>query len=337
MAEFQPYPEAPISIAGVTYQFMPHPLFADAPGWDEVYVIEGGEALIYQLGEPMTATLWALKVPKPSFRGEQHARSAEALAAYRAVPGLALANRLCLTRATSPDTLARYPDLAYATLMPWLDGVTWAGFLLDRAAGERYTGQQALRLASACAHALWELEAHRLAHTDVASGNIIIRELSDARARLELLDVENLYIPGFPPPPYLSHGAPGYQHPALDARGQWRPEGDRFAGAILLAEMLAWWDPAVRAATPDGSESLFQPSELQREDGARWSLMRDALWSLCPSTLELFDQAWASTRLEECPELGAWALALLEAQGINAAAFPGGGSDAPQSSADGGA
>jgi hypothetical protein len=306
-----------IVIAGVTYTFAPHPIFVlEAPEWDEVYVVEGGEALIYQLRDPADDTLWALKVPKPSYRVEQHARSAAALAAYRAVPGLTLANRICLTRSDCPDTLALFPDLEYATLMPWLDGITWAGFLLAREAGERYTGQQALRLASACAHALWELEAHHLAHTDVASGNVIIMQLGDERAQLELLDVENLYIPGFPAPPYLSYGAPGYQHNHLDKRGQWRPEGDRFAGAILLAEMLAWWDPAVRAATPLGAESLFRPAELQTEDGERWRLTRDAVWSLCPPALALFDQAWASARLEECPELGAWALALLNAPGI---------------------
>lgn len=317
MAEFQPYPDMPMTIAGGAYAFMPHPIFAQqAPDWDEVYVLEGGEALIYQLGNPNDGTLWALKVPKPSYRVEQHARSAAALAAYRSVPGLALANRICLTRATCPDTLAVYPDLEYATLMPWLDGITWAGFLLERDLGARYTGRQALRLASACAHALWELEAHHLAHTDVASGNVMILEIGDQRARLELLDVENLYMPNFPAPPYLSHGAPGYQHPNLDKRGAWRSEGDRFAAAIMLTEMLTWWDPAVRAATPVGAESLFRPSELQHEGSERWALMRDAVWSLCPAALALFDQAWASSRLEECPELGAWALALLEAQGM---------------------
>src|SRR5262249_41090511 len=152
----------------------------------------------------------------------------------------------------------------------------------------------ALRLALSCAHVLWELEAHHLAHTDIASGNVVLLDATDDLARLELLDIENLYQPHAPAPKYMSQGTPGYQHRHLGRQGQWCPAGDRFAGGIFLAEMLSWWDPVVRAATREGAESLFQPHELQAEGGTRWLAVRDAVWALCPPALALFDQAWAS-------------------------------------------
>jgi serine/threonine protein kinase len=309
VASFHPHLGMTITVGATVYQFMPHPLFA--ADMDEVFVIEGGEALIYQIQDLKFGDLWALKVTKPSYRGEQIERSVAALAPYASVTGLYLANRLCLTRADFPDLAAAYPELEYAVVMPWLPGRTWAGFLLSREAGERYTGAQALRLALACAHVLWELEAHHLAHTDIASGNVM---LTEDLAHIELLDIENLYQPHAPAPKYASRGTPGYQHRALGRQGQWCPTGDRFAGAILLAEMLSWWDPAVRAATPEGAESLFQPFELQEDGGARWQAMRDAIWALCPPALALFDAAWSSAALDACPELATWAWVLLESQ-----------------------
>lgn len=298
-----------LQIGAARYTFLPHPLFPHDR--DEVSVIEGGEAFVYQLQDVATRGYSALKVSKPSTRGEHIARAVAALAPYSHLPGLALGNRLCLDRARFPDLIARFPDLEYSVLMPWLPGRTWAGFLADRAASAVYTEAQALALASATAQVLWNLEAHHLAHTDVAGTNVI---LSPDLAHVELLDVENLYMPQAPTPRYMSHGTLGYQHPNLGPTGNWRADGDRFAGAILLMEMLVWADPLVRRYTPEGAESLFQPHELQTLDSPRWQAARDALWGMCPPTLSLFDQAWASADLAQCPELGSWALALIQSR-----------------------
>lgn len=307
MGSFQPYADMTLEIGGSYFAFLPHPLLPAE--MEEVYVIEGGEALIYQLQEIATGGLYALKVSKPSYRGEHIARAVAALAPYADLPGLSLGRRLCLTRAAFPRLIAELPDLEYAVIMPWLAGSTWAGFVADRAASEGYTPTDALALAAATAQVLWDLEAHHLAHTDIAGGNIVIGP--DFR-HAELLDIENLYIPDAPLPRYMSRGTPGYQHPHLGEHGNWCPDGDRFAGAILLAEMLAWADPLVRMRTPEGADALFQQRELQRVDVPQWQAARDALWALCPTTLALFDQAWVATTLDECPELGAWALALAQ-------------------------
>lgn len=307
VAEFEPRLGSALVIGAKRYGFMPHPLLP--PAMDEVYVIEGGEALIYQVQDLETGQLWALKVSKPTYRNEQIARATAALAPYSHIPGLYLAQRLCLTREAYPELIAATPSLEYAVLMPWIAGRTWAGLLLDRAASESYTPLNALNLAIATSQLLWELEAHHLAHTDIAGANIVLAP--DFR-EVELLDIDNLYTPNAPLPKRQSWGTPGYQHRNLGKNGHWRPEGDRFAGAILLSEMLSWWDPPVRQQTPIGAESLFQPRELQEYQGPRWQALRDALYALCPPVLTLFDQAWASDDLADCPDFGTWTLALIQ-------------------------
>lgn len=308
MSLFQPAPGSTLSLGASVFAFMPHPLYDADMG--EVYALEGGEATIFQLRDVATARLYALKVHKASYRGAHIARISSTLRQYAHVPGLLLAARECLSPVEFPETVAQLPELAYAVLMPWLPGRSWAGLLADRHLSREYTPERALPLAAATAQVLWELEAHHLAHCDVAASNVIVRP--DARG-VELLDLENLYIPGTPAPPLHSHGSAGYQHRNLGETGQWRPDGDRFAGAILLAEMLAWWDPRVRELTPDGSDSLFQPHELQEVSDARWQRVRDAIWALCPGALHLFDRAWASRTLADCPDLATWALTLAQA------------------------
>ncbi|HEY6542715.1 MAG TPA: hypothetical protein VIZ18_17355 [Ktedonobacteraceae bacterium] len=304
MTSFRPHPGMVLRINGTSYEFVQDPLFPHDE--QEVAEIEGGEARIYQLRDLARGTLWALKVAKPTHRGEHIARSAAALNSYKDIPGFFLGHRICLTRKNHAALIASLPDLEYAVFMPWAPippWRTWAGLMFDKAASARYTASQARDLAMATAHVLWRLEKGGLSHTDIAGGNLI---LAPDYKRVELLDVEGLYIPDAPPPRLRSRGSPGYQHRGLDQRGQYRPEGDRFAGAILLTEMLTWWAPLVRAHTPDDADSLFQPHELQAAGSARWHAVRNALWSICPTALALFDQAWASDDLAACPDFSQW-------------------------------
>lgn len=302
MTTFAPAPGMSLTISSHTYQFVPHPYFAD-----EVFVVEGGEALLYQLQDTVHGQRYALKVMKSVYRSHQCVRTALALHPYRHTPGLQLANRLCLTKTRCPDLIATYPDLEYATLMPWLSGKSWAGLLLDHTLSAQYTSAIAHRLASTMANVLRHLESLHWAHTDIAGSNVII---SPDFQNVALLDLEGLYATASPAPAWRSQGSPGYQHRNLDQRGQSRPEGDRFAGAILLTEMLTWWNPLVRALTSDDAESLFTPDTLQKPGTQLWQAVRNTLWSMNPDLLYLFDQAWASSDLSQCPELTAWATCL---------------------------
>jgi len=341
-----------LSLDGATYHFTPHPMLPAATR--EPYVMEGAEAVVYQARREADGALFALKAPKPAYRTHRAVVVTEALArladaaARDAAPGFAVARRVCLTRATHPDALARWPALEYAALMPWVAGQSWASLLLDRYASQAYTADRARTLATALATALWRLEGFGAAHTDLAGDNLI---LTPDGHGVELLDLEGAYLPDLPRPDRVSVGTAGYQLPvhaqAPTGAGRrrwrwrqtgamsddlWRPEGDRFAAAILLVELIVWADPAVRAATPVGAESLFQPGELGqtsragRADGAsvavsgaygptrlsnRLAVVRAALDAAHPPLLELFERAWAASDLRDCPGLGEWALALI--------------------------
>lgn len=307
MTQFSPYRATVLSIDEREYRFVPHPYF---PTDDEVLAMEGGEAVVYQVQEVATRALYALKVPKPSYQDEHFVRVAATLTPYKHNPGFSLGNRICLTKKKHARLIAEYPELEFAILMPWLSGRTWAGLMLDQLASAHYSRSHAYQLAFSTAQVLWNLEAYHLAHTDIAGGNIM---LSPDLNRVELLDIEGLYIQGAPMPKLRSQGSPGYQHCHLDQRGQWRPDGDRFAGAILITEMLTWVNPFVRALTPDNAESLFQTRELQGNRTRRWEMVWKTLKEICPPAVTLFEQAWTSRDLSECPDFSMWSLALIQA------------------------
>jgi len=311
MSDFSPTLSTRLTIKDISYTFLPHPIL---PG--EVQKIVRERATIYQLLRQPDQTLWALKVSSPGYRSPQTEQQIDFLSAYASLPGLQVANRVCLTGARFPELLATYPDLEYAVLMPWVQGRTWAGLMDDPALSVSYTREQALELALTLASILWHLETHHVTHTDIAGDNVILLNPK----RVELIDLEGLYAWGTLSPPQPGRGWRGYQHPHLDQRGHCRPEGDRFAGAILLTEMLTWWKPLVRALT-DG-ESLFQNVQLgeQRPTKTLQHLLkavRDTLKEINPDLKQLFDQSWFSTSLEACPNFASWVLALLKARMIN--------------------
>ncbi len=305
MAVFRPHVRMVLCIGAACYRFLPDPFLAPEP--DNVFMLEGSEALIYQVLALGTGKPFALKVAKASARGEQVEQAIEALARCPKCDGLALAQqRLCLTKARYPRLIAAFPELEYAVLMPWFQGRTWAGYILDRQAGAGYTTRQALKLARMTALALSHLEACGLAHTDLAGSNVLLLPHLEG---IEFIDLEGLYFPDAKVP-RAHDGTPGYQHRHLGYQGQWRAEGDRFAGAILLTEMLSWWDARVRSYAPPGAESLFRPEELQEREPPLWEAVCAALRAVCPPALELFEQAWASHDLCDCPPLAAWASCL---------------------------
>lgn len=82
------------------------------------------------------------------------------------------------------------------------------------------------------------------------------------RVPVVLIDLEGFYAPGMIQPQALPSGSAGYAHQQA-AGGLWGLKADRFAGAVLLAEMLGWCDGAVVNAACE--ESYFEPAEMQRE------------------------------------------------------------------------
>ena len=191
------------------------------------------------------------------------------------------------------------PGLAFAILMPWIVGRPWIDLIASKYA---ISQRSCFHLAKRMAAILAGLEAEQLAHADISSSNVFIDNLGPQPV-VELVDVEDMYHPSFIDVPHVPDGTDGYGHPFNVGRGCRNSYGDRFAGSILLTEMLSWYQPVIRAQAQE--ESLFTKNELCK-NGHKFVAVRDALRAYSPSVAALFEQAWTSNGLSECPRLADW-------------------------------
>jgi tRNA A-37 threonylcarbamoyl transferase component Bud32 len=287
---FNPNLQSRLVIDNQEFSFSPHPAVPSL-----VWGQEGRHAIVYRLQNNGEA--YALKVFRPVFRHDGLIDAANALEWYTELPGMRVCRQIILTRDTHPDVVTKHDDLDYAMIMPWIEGQTWFDYLQKR---DRLTLDQSRALAESTAWVLYALELNKIAHCDLSSGNLIVDPKLD---QIHLIDVEDLYSPWLEPPPFVPAGSIGYAHDTVREAGQWGPFGDRFAGALLIAEMLAWANPDVRKRA--WGESYFDPAELQH-DSERYEALRDTLRIYEPGFAEAFEQAWRSRSLDQCPPLKTW-------------------------------
>jgi len=310
---FRPNGNDLLPIDGVPYRIAEHPA---APGMP--YGQEGRAATVYALFAEGDRR--ALKVFKPRFRVPSLVGLARKLDPYSTLPGLQVCRRRVLVPQYHGDLLRPNPDLLYSVLMPWVDGPTWMEVLLD---GRELSPAQSLTLARGLADILGRMEQMGLAHCDLSASNLIVSALASPRSRiptpLSLVDVEQLYGPGLDRPEVLPGGSPGYAHNTAP-QGLWDSTADRFAGAVLIAEMLGWCDSHVRQLS--WGESYFEPEEMQA-NSPRYVLLYDVIeerWGR--GAAGLFERAWRSALLEECPTLDEWLINLPD-EVPGATQFPG--------------
>ncbi|MHB8629737.1 MAG: zinc ribbon domain-containing protein [Aggregatilineales bacterium] len=286
-----------LTIDNVVYHVAEHPALPGVP-----YIQRGARGFVIQLRSPSTAR-FALKYFKLKYRVPELATVGKALRQYAQLPGLRAASRTVFTAQTHPALIRKYPALEYGMLMPWIPGTTWFDIITRRIP---LTSRESVQLAQAAAHILATLEANNLAHCDIAGANVMVER---AAGVVELVDIEEMYGPGLPRPVELPAGQDGYQHRASVHDGQWTADGDRFSGAILIAELLIWHNARIRDHSAD--EHYFAASEMQQPDSPHYKLLREALRAEYPPDIaDQFDTVWRSTKLSECPPLSAWQAAL---------------------------
>lgn len=284
-------------LADGPYRVMPETAFDVAE--EMAFARQGRKSRVFKLDGPDGT--YALKTFYRGFSLPEYATLTPALAAFGDMPGL----RTCRRRLIDPDEAASIgePGLAYAVLMPWIEGVSWAGVVEGR---YPMSAPSCRGLTSQTANVLAALEDRGLAHADVSSTNLIITN-TDAGPGIELIDVEDMYHESLGSLPYVPDGSPGYAHPRNQGRGCRNRFGDRFAGGILLAEMLVWPEPAVRACAAD--VSVFEPDELCH-GGPKFTLVRDLLQARSAEVARLFERIWDSPGQSGCPRLTEWASAI---------------------------
>jgi len=259
-------------------------------------------------------TSYALKVLKHAFRNEAMVTQADKLNVFKDVPGLRVCDRKVLTPADHDALIRQHRDLLYAILMPWITGDTWATVIESR---RPIPPQLSLALVRSLTSTLATLEGLGIAHGDLSASNLIMPNRLEARTahdqassvdgtvlHFELVDIEQLFAPGFVRPDKLLGGSPGYRHESVAEHGVWGPEADRFAGAVLLAEILGWCDAEVCEASCH--ESYFDEKEMHQSCRRYNLLMRklQARWG--QQVAELFGQAWSSYPLTVCPSFVKW-------------------------------
>jgi hypothetical protein len=291
MADFNPSPHDRVTIGGLLYRVMPHPA---VPTF--AFGQEGRKAFVYQLSGGSDGGSYALKVFKVAFRVPELVEICDQLARFAQWPGLEVCYRECLNKDQHPDVLTRYPDMEYAVLMPWIGGSTWYDIVIGVTPFNRI---ESAAFANATAQVLAAIEEAGLAHCDISAANVIINKIAE---RAHLIDIEDLYAPDFNPPGALPAGTDGYDH-RTSSGGQWSADADRFSGAVIMAEMLAWHDSRIRKAADE--EHYFASGEMQ-EDCPRYQLMLNVLGDLDARLPGLFEQAWFSPTLADCPPLKAW-------------------------------
>jgi len=296
---FHPQVDDQLTIDGVTYSISEHPA---APGIP--YGQEGRQAIVYQL-VAQDVEKRALKVFKARYRLPSLVALADKLDPFADLPGLQVCRRTVLTPQRHGDLLRQHRDLIYAVLMPWVEGPTWMEVLLEE---QVLTPEQSLALARSLAETLATMEQRGLAHCDLSGPNVMLPMLAGGES-LELVDVEQLYGPGLERPELLPGGSPGYAHRSAPD-GLWSSTADRFAGAVLLAEMLGWCDERVRQAA--WGENYFDPQEMQQETDRARTLVAVLQEQWGDGVASLFERAWRSETLWDCPTFGEWLVALPE-------------------------
>lgn len=304
-----------LPIDGINWRIAEHP---SAPGMP--YGQEGRTAVVYRLNSDTESR--AIKVFKPRYRLPSLASLAQRLTPFADMPGLTVCQRIVLAPQRHASLLRQYPDLTYAVLMPWIEGPTWMEVVLrrDDPRDGALSLEQSLTLARALAITLAEMEQKNIAHCDLSGPNVLLPLLASlpsqrtnrrrdraTNASIALVDVEQIYSPGLEQPVTLPVGSPGYAHKAAPG-GFWSYEADRFAGAVLLAEMLSWCSQRVRNAA--WGEHYFDPAEIQT-DSDRYRLLVVVLRERWGDAIAgLFERAWASDTLADCATFGEWLVSL---------------------------
>jgi len=299
-------------ISGLDLKPLPHPMMLDVP-----QSVKKGQATVFFVKQFPHGHIWLLKKFAPSRRPS----NAYLGALNSCVPGqigffactqrrLLNAGHLDRRHAAFGDTnLARW--LEGTILMPRVPGKSWVS-IADclRAGQEKMTMSQRVRTGLGLAECAADLERGHCSHRDFSGTNTWI----DDNCRVYLIDWDCMYHPELPFQPNTSAGTMGYMAPFLrDSAGAWDPKlswcqrADRFALAVLIAELLLI-GPDAAEVSEDGT--LFSQSQLGRLHGQYVRKMLGMLSHISKPCADLLERSLRARTFDACPSPDHWRSAL---------------------------
>lgn len=303
---FNPMGNEEVRLAG--YTFRVRALSQKGVLANKAMRVVGGRAQVYQLIDLHTGQLYALKVMLPAFRKPQLVRNRELLSQLAHLPGYEACKQVYVTQEEHSSDLVRYPNLLFASLMPWIGGVNWATVISNWSSV--LDDETSWEIAYQLVRLVRVLERNGISHCDLSGGNVMVN--LGAR-RVSLIDFDEVYWPGAPVPAVIPTGTPGYRR---RVESQWEGSSDRFSTAVLVGEMLGWRDERVRSKS--SGDSFFTDEDCNSRDPEKFRLMGQFLHSLYPDLGTLFERAWQAPSNDFCPTVEEWRAALVAARGWQA-------------------
>lgn len=192
-------------------------------------------------------------------------------------------------------------------LMPAVPGIPWAAISRDILDGRQYLPKESrIKLVRSLSEKIRWLEAQDISHRDFSGSNVCIDlETTD----LHVVGWDAMFHPDLLEPEALSRGTRGYIAPFLNVRGisdgryTWVAHADRFALALLNAEVLS-----ISERLPStGGSGLCDQDEIYNRSGPCLDKMIAALKAAFPRAAALLDQALKAEDFDRCPSPTDWA------------------------------
>jgi hypothetical protein len=292
------------------YKFLPDESFPD-----RIYVNDiGARASIYKIQNIQSGTIHALKIFRPQY---QHSYTKEnfdyAQNTLSRIPALAWITQRFMINHADDGTLLRAKANAFlenAIVMPWLefDKITDIRYLLKKGRLS-LTQEDAFKIAQSFFESMHQLELLGIAHGDIASSNILI----DARqCAVHIIDIEDFFHDSLVKPSGVIDGPGGSQGYRFSASfSSWDVMADRFASAVLIAELLTLHDTDIVSAVQDNrKETTFTQMELDlRHSADSDSLIRQIEAKLTAIDVQagpLFRRAMSAQSLNRVPAITEW-------------------------------
>lgn len=193
-----------------------------------------------------------------------------------------------------------------AILMPEVAAPTWAELAGSVRAGAKTLPRvERLFLCSKLSEKVDWLEAAGIAHRDLSGPNVMVDPIN---VEVHLIDWDSLYHHDLELPTNTVPGTDGYMAPFVRAKDDadpcltWREGADRFALAILNAEILA---ASSESALVLGG-GMFDQADLYKRTGKTVSDVRSYLQHSFPAAAKLLDAALTAPSFDKCPCPSDW-------------------------------